>query len=189
MVRSSPSYCEDEGSGAEWGPLFVRFLSCSLALLRTSSSSQDSELWSLTRLPPPPPSETQKGHLSWAGSLVCGSLSVRRLDGFPGLLDVLALALPRSHSPIVCHLQQEQSSYSLERLFSSSFHKIGLPPPPSVCPPNVAPYLRGISPPAFFLLSVVARGEKVADSVRPTSRLSSVQQLFRWRMRRRLQLS
>ena len=44
--------------------------------------------------------------------------------------------------------------------------------PPSVrCPPNVAPYLRGISP-AFFLLSVVARGEKVADSVRPSSRLS-----------------
>ena len=163
MVRSSPSYCEDEGSGAEWGPLFVRFLSCSLALLRTSSS-QDSELWSLTRLPPP--SETQKGHLSWAGSLVCGSLSVRRLDGFPGLLDVLALALPRSHSPIVCHLQQEQSSYSLERLLSSSFHKIGLPPPPSFCPPNVAPYLRGISPSAFFLLSVVARGKKVADSVR-----------------------
>ena len=139
--------------------------------------------------PPLPPSETQKGHLSWAGSLVCGSLSVRRLDGFPGLLDVLALAFPRSRSPIVCHLQQEQSSYSLERLFSSSFHKIGLPQPPSVCPPNVAPYLRGISPSAFFLLSVVARGEKVADSVRPSSRLSSVQQLFRWRMRRRLQLS
>ena len=97
-----------------------------------------------------------------------------------------------SHSPSLVHIRQSFVTCSRSNHHTRLNDCSPLPSirlvfphlPPSVrCPPNVAPYLRGISPSAFFLLSVVARGEKVADSVRPSSRLSSVQQLFRWRMR------
>ena len=104
----------------------------------------------------------REGHLSWAGWFPLSAQIGWISDWLPFSLSLCCFSLSvfTNASRIVCHTQEEQSSYSA---------RSSPPPPPqdwslpfaSAKSGAFLPYLARIAD----LLSVVARGEKVADSV------------------------